>query len=58
MNWQRSHRNQFVCEKEFDCSIPGTGFSDWPITYADLEAYYTKAEYELGGLRLGWGQPL
>ena len=28
--------------------IPGTGFADWPITYADLEPYYTKAEYDIG----------
>jgi choline dehydrogenase-like flavoprotein len=28
--------------------IAGTGFVDWPITYEDLEPYYTKAEWELG----------
>ncbi len=28
--------------------IAGTGFADWPITYAELEPYYTKAEQELG----------
>jgi len=28
--------------------IGGTGFEDWPITYAELEPYYTKAEWELG----------
>src|SRR5437868_5012706 len=26
----------------------GTNLEDWPITYADLEPYYEKAEYELG----------
>jgi choline dehydrogenase-like flavoprotein len=28
--------------------MAGTGFSDWPITYEELEPYYTKAEYEIG----------
>jgi choline dehydrogenase-like flavoprotein len=28
--------------------IDGTGFADWPITYADLEPYYTRAEQVLG----------
>ena len=29
-------------------AIDGTGFADWPITYADLEPYYTKVEWEIG----------
>jgi choline dehydrogenase-like flavoprotein len=28
--------------------ISGTAFADWPITYEELEPYYTKAEWELG----------
>ena len=28
--------------------IPGTGFADWPITYQELEPYYTKVEWEVG----------
>ncbi|MBI4473699.1 MAG: GMC family oxidoreductase [Acidobacteria bacterium] len=28
--------------------ISGTGFADWPITYEELEPYYTKTEWELG----------
>jgi choline dehydrogenase-like flavoprotein len=28
--------------------VPGTGFVDWPITYDELEPYYTKAEWQLG----------
>jgi choline dehydrogenase-like flavoprotein len=28
--------------------VPGTGHVDWPITYDELEPYYTKAEWELG----------
>jgi choline dehydrogenase-like flavoprotein len=29
-------------------AIPGTGFADWPITYEELEPYYTKVEWEVG----------
>ena len=29
-------------------SVPGTGLADWPITYDELEPYYTQAEWELG----------
>jgi choline dehydrogenase-like flavoprotein len=28
--------------------VPGTGFVDWPITYDELEPYYTKVDWELG----------
>jgi choline dehydrogenase-like flavoprotein len=28
--------------------VPGTGLVDWPLTYEELEPYYTKAEWELG----------
>ncbi len=28
--------------------ISGTGFADWPITYAELEPYYTKVDWEIG----------
>ena len=28
--------------------IAGTGFADWPITYEDLEPYYTKVDWEVG----------
>ena len=28
--------------------VPGTGLVDWPLTYDELEPYYTKAEWELG----------
>ena len=29
-------------------SVPGAALADWPITYEELEPYYTKAEWELG----------
>ncbi|NIM71574.1 MAG: FAD-binding protein [Xanthomonadales bacterium] len=28
--------------------ISGTGFADWPITYEELEPYYTRVEWEVG----------
>lgn len=28
--------------------VPGTGLADWPLTYEELEPYYTKAEWEMG----------
>ncbi len=38
----RLHESDFATR-----SIDGVG-EDWPITYADLEPYYTRVEYELG----------
>ena len=46
-NYWRFHEIDFV-ESSRRGPISGTGFADWPITYADLEPYYTKAEWELG----------
>jgi len=46
-NYWRFHEIDFV-ERSRWGPIAGTGFADWPITYADLEPYYTKAEEELG----------
>jgi choline dehydrogenase-like flavoprotein len=42
-------------EASYDKTIPsGTGMADWPITYEELEPYYTQAEWEMGisGLRV------
>ena len=38
-------------------AIPGTAFDDWPITYADLEPYYTKVEWEIGVSGLAGASP-
>ena len=46
-NYWRFHEIDFV-ERSRLGRIPGTGFDDWPLTYAELEPYYTKAEWELG----------
>src|SRR5260370_27048978 len=37
--------------------VPGAGLEDWPIPYADLEPYYTKAERELGVSGLAGASP-
>ena len=46
-NYWRFHEIDFI-EASKKGTIPGTGFADWPITYADMEPYYTKAEWDLG----------
>ncbi len=46
-NYWRFHEIDFI-EVSKKGTIAGTGFADWPITYADMEPYYTKAEWELG----------
>ncbi len=39
--------------------IAGTNFADWPISYEDLEPYYTKVDWEVGvsGLQGPWDPP-
>lgn len=37
--------------------IPGTGFADWPLTYAELEPYYTRVEWEIGVSGLAGASP-
>src|SRR5213075_3361989 len=41
-------------EKSHVGAVAGTGLADWPITYEELEPYYTQAEWEMGisGLRV------
>lgn len=46
-NYWRFHEIDFI-ERSVLGSIEGTGFADWPITYADLEPYYTKVDWEIG----------
>nr|MDG6923533.1 GMC family oxidoreductase [Nitrososphaerota archaeon] len=43
----RFHESDFR-EKSESGAPKGTGVEDWPISYADLEPYYEKAEFELG----------
>ncbi|MEE4361796.1 MAG: GMC family oxidoreductase [Pseudomonadales bacterium] len=39
--------------------ISGTNFADWPISYDELEPYYTKVDWEIGlsGLAGPWDPP-
>ncbi len=46
-NYWRFHELDFV-ERSRRGGLAGTGLDDWPISYAELEPYYTKAEWELG----------
>jgi choline dehydrogenase-like flavoprotein len=46
-NYWRFHEIDFI-ERSKRGAIAGTGFADWPITYADLEPYYTRVEWEIG----------
>lgn len=46
-NYWRFHETDFR-ERSLFGEVPGTAFADWPITYADLEPYYTKAEWDMG----------
>jgi choline dehydrogenase-like flavoprotein len=46
-NFWRFHEIDFI-EKSVMGGVPGTALADWPITYAELEPYYTKVEWEVG----------
>ncbi len=55
-NYWRFHEIDFI-ERSRWGPISGTGFADWPISYAELEPYYTKAEWELGVSGLAGASP-
>lgn len=55
-NYWRFHEIDFVERSRFG-SIAGTGFEDWPITYAELEPYYTKVEWDIGVSGLAGASP-
>jgi choline dehydrogenase-like flavoprotein len=55
-NFWRFHEIDFV-ERSKIGPIAGTGLTDWPITYADLEPYYTKVEWEVGVSGLAGASP-
>jgi choline dehydrogenase-like flavoprotein len=46
-NYWRFHEIDFL-ERSKTGPIAGTGIADWPITYSDLEPYFTKVEWEIG----------
>ncbi len=55
-NFWRLHEIDFV-ERSKVGAISGTGFTDWPITYSDLEPYYTKVDWEVGVSGLAGASP-
>ena len=55
-NFWRFHEIDFV-ERSRRGPMAGTAFADWPITYADLEPYYTKVEWEVGVSGLAGASP-
>jgi len=55
-NFWRFHDIDFH-ERSVHGSIAGTGFADWPITYDELEPYYTRVEWEIGVSGLAGASP-
>jgi choline dehydrogenase-like flavoprotein len=55
-NYWRFHEVDFN-ERSLLGGITGTSFADWPIDYAELEPYYTKAEWEVGVSGLAGASP-
>jgi choline dehydrogenase-like flavoprotein len=55
-NFWRFHEIDFI-ERSKLGGIAGTGFADWPITYAELEPYYTKVDWEVGVSGLAGANP-
>jgi choline dehydrogenase-like flavoprotein len=55
-NFWRFHENDFH-ERSLLGGIAGTGFADWPISYQELEPYYTKVEWEVGVSGLAYASP-
>jgi choline dehydrogenase-like flavoprotein len=55
-NYWRFHESDFK-ERSMLGSIAGTTFADWPITYQELEPYYTKVEWDVGVSGLAYASP-
>src|SRR5258708_6580495 len=55
-NFWRFHEIDFI-ERSKVGPVPGADLRDWPITYADLEPYYTKVEWEIGVSGLAGASP-
>jgi choline dehydrogenase-like flavoprotein len=55
-NFWRFHEIDFI-ERSKVGAVPGADLRDWPITYADLEPYYTKVEWEIGVSGLAGASP-
>ncbi|MBN9661414.1 MAG: GMC family oxidoreductase [Acidobacteria bacterium] len=55
-NYWRFHPDDFR-ERSVFGDVPGSSFADWPVTYDELEPYYTRAEWELGISGLAGANP-
>src|SRR5664280_143258 len=55
-NYWRFHESDFH-ERSLFGNVEGASLADWPISYQDLEPFYTKAEYELGISGLAGANP-
>jgi len=55
-NFWRLHEIDFIEGSRWG-SIEGASLVDWPITYAELEPYYTKVEWEVGVSGLAGASP-
>jgi choline dehydrogenase-like flavoprotein len=55
-NYWRFHESDFH-ERSLFGEVRSADLHDWPIAYADLEPYYTKAEYDLGISGLAGANP-
>lgn len=55
-NYWRFHEIDFI-ERSRRGPLAGTGFADWPLTYVDMEPYYTKVEWEVGVSGLAGASP-
>lgn len=55
-NFWRLHEIDFI-ERSRLGGIPGADLADWPITYAELEPYYTMVEWEVGVSGLAGSNP-
>jgi choline dehydrogenase-like flavoprotein len=55
-NWWRLHEIDFN-ERSRLGAVPNSTFDNWPITYQDLEPYYTKSEQDIGVSGLGGSNP-
>lgn len=55
-NYWRFHESDFNERSTFG-DVPGSSFADWPLTYADLEPFYAKAERDIGVSGLAGANP-
>ncbi|MBS0375780.1 MAG: GMC family oxidoreductase [Proteobacteria bacterium] len=55
-NYWRFHDVDFH-ERSLLGSIPGADLADWPLTYDELEPYYTRVDWEIGVSGLAGAHP-